>query len=353
MPLAPGQGSARSRACCPEWRCPLPSCLCTLCCTPSHTRCPSCLPAGVLLNQLLPNWAVTFLLIPLLGYLTQRMCKTALRLYEAETSAAAAGRLLPGQEAPHPPKPEPCGCCGGGEAAGTEQQAQQAQQVQQGRRLHSCAFPWLQAAELGLLWAVLLAFQHAKAHSEGLQFAALYASQAATAVGASAFFIWQVRRCDGFYLGSAEGRAERVFVGGMCHCGWAATAQGRLPRVAKYGLTVLFPCRQCTAAAAAAPWGRSAAAGRTTRRRCRWRRLRARRARCPAAALTPPAGGPSAWLSRLPLPWAAAQLPACWASEVSGVCGTSAGCAVPAAPTLVALLRLSCRLPHPCPLQVA
>lgn len=142
----------------------------------------------MLLNQLLPNWAVTFLLIPLLCYLTLRMGKTAARLYQAESAAAAAGHLLPGQQAVHSPKSESCDCCGeasGGDGGAVTQQAQH-QQQQRG-----CRVPWSKAAELLVLWAVLLCLQHAKAHSEGLQFAALYAAQAAAAIGASGFFIWQ------------------------------------------------------------------------------------------------------------------------------------------------------------------
>lgn len=157
----------------------------------------------MLLNQLLPNWAVTFLLIPLLCYLTLRMANTAGRLYRAESAAVAAGRLLPGQEAAHPPKGQLVSSSEQGssskEAGEAAQQAQQApQQAQQQAQQRGCRIPWAKAGELLVLWAVLLCFQHAKAHSEGLQFAALYAAQAAAAVGASGFFIWQVgQRCGG------------------------------------------------------------------------------------------------------------------------------------------------------------
>ena len=74
-----------------------------------------------MLNQLLPNWGVTLLLIPLLVYLTQRTGSTALRLYRAESAAAtvrkwAPEQLLEGQQQ--------------GQLA-TAAEGQQAQQVQQ------------------------------------------------------------------------------------------------------------------------------------------------------------------------------------------------------------------------------
>lgn len=189
---------------------------------PHLSASPDC--AGVLLNQLLPNWAVTLLLIPLLCHLTLRMGKTALRLYQAESVAAAAGHLLPGQEVPRPPNSQPDnwgGEGGGGEAEGAATQQQQQQ--------HGCCIPWGKAAELLILWVVLLTFQHAKAHSGGLQFAALYAAQAAAAVGASGFFIWQVNRAGGHRSITSPAVAAAAATAAAAPC---CSTQTRLPLVA-------------------------------------------------------------------------------------------------------------------------
>lgn len=131
---------------------------------------------GVLFNQLLPAWGVTLLLIPLLTVLTARTAAAAARLHCAESTAAAAAAeaaaasaaSLDLQEADLAPPPAAPPCA-------------------------DCAFPYQHAAELLALWAVLLGFQCGKHQfSPGsLEFAAVYAAQAATALSASAFFVAQ------------------------------------------------------------------------------------------------------------------------------------------------------------------
>lgn len=93
--------------------------------------------AGVLLNQLVPSWGVTLLLIPLLGYLTWRTAGTAAKLHHAETAARQAAAS--GVE----------GAAPGREAAGEQPSALGP----------LCPSPWPQARDLLALWAVLLCFQ--------------------------------------------------------------------------------------------------------------------------------------------------------------------------------------------------
>lgn len=125
---------------------------------------------GVLLNQLLPAWAVTFLLIPLLALLTYRTGTAALRLHRAESPAAASAAasldLLESDLAPPPGAEPPC---------------------------VDCAFPYHHALELLALWAVLLTFQFGKHQFDRgtLEFAAIYSAQAVTAIATSAFFVAQ------------------------------------------------------------------------------------------------------------------------------------------------------------------
>ncbi|KAL4424162.1 hypothetical protein ABPG75_001463 [Micractinium tetrahymenae] len=131
--------------------------------------------SGVLLNQLMPSWGVTFLLIPLLGHLTWRTACTAAKLHRAESAARQAGLLLaagttPGQNA----RGKEAGGAEAGEAAGVAAETAAALGP-------LCPSPWPQARDLLALWAVLL----------GFQFAALYGGQAAVALAASAYFIWQ------------------------------------------------------------------------------------------------------------------------------------------------------------------
>lgn len=168
--------------------------------------------AGVLLNQLLPSWAVTFLLIPLLIFLTYRCGAAAVRLHSSESRAAAGGGLpsyqdpMSDSEEEEGP-PSDCGCLGSGSAvkaplppqlaatlAVAQQQARQGQAAAQRQAAREpCAFPWRHGAELVLLWMVLLEFQVGKGHFGhcSWQFAALFGGQAATAVAASAYFIRQ------------------------------------------------------------------------------------------------------------------------------------------------------------------
>eukprot|EP00887_Chlorella_sp_A99_P003711 scaffold7.g3711.t1 len=131
--------------------------------------------SGVLVNQLLPNWAVTLLLSPLLLALTWHTAATATRMFREESHAQrragtsdAAGGLL---EQP---------LAAAAAAAPAE-----------------CPTAWMRAVQMAAMWAVLLAFQVGKHSAQPCTpaFAALYAGQVGAGLATSAYFIWQAVGC--------------------------------------------------------------------------------------------------------------------------------------------------------------
>ncbi|KAL4438539.1 hypothetical protein ABPG77_000187 [Micractinium sp. CCAP 211/92] len=194
--------------------------------------------SGVLLNQLMPGWAVTLLLIPLLTHLTWRTAGTAAKLRLAEDAARRAGQLA----AEGAPPALAVLQAGAGTAAGDAASAAAALGP-------LCPSPWPQARDLLALWAVLLGFQMGKRAFPHCtwQFAALYGGQAAAALAACAYFIWQIARAQEDCGCCGDGTQEPALA--------AATPEAALPGSAGADSSTWPPQRLASSAAVALAGG--------------------------------------------------------------------------------------------------